>query len=170
MASNQPDRDPVRTARPVTPAELRDLAARAEQLGADIEEALSRLTAAGDEAVHRSGIRLHYATKWARRAGAGLHAAAGEVARIRGRSACPHDTGVCPDHGATLRGADGVSWCGHQGCGRRWSYSRQSLPCTEPVMFLVGTPDGAEQPTCVGHARAARLQLCEVKILPLRIR
>lgn len=167
MSSNHSDPDAVATTRPVTPAELRDMAARAEQLSAVIDDALARLAATGDNAVRRSGIRLGDATAWVRRAGAELEAAAGEVARIRGRSACPYDWGVCPEHGNTLRDTEGASWCDQRGCGRCWSYSRQTLPCTEPVMLLVRTADGAGQPMCAGHARAARLRLVDVKITPL---
>ena len=170
MSSNYSDYDVATNARPVTPAELRDLAARAEQLSAVVGDAFARLAATGDKAVRRSGIRLGDAAMWAQRFGAELEAAAGEVARIRGRSACPYDWGVCPEHGNTLRDTDGVSWCDQRGCGRRWSYSRQTLPCTEPVVLLVRTPDGFGQPTCAGHARAARRRRVDLKVTPLASR
>jgi len=95
----------------VTPAELRELAARAQALGAEIDVVLTRLHAAADEPTQRSGFRLLDAAGWARHVGTELEATAGDLARVRGRGQCPCDWGVCPEHGNTLSSSGGRTWC-----------------------------------------------------------
>ncbi|HKT03488.1 MAG TPA: hypothetical protein VJT31_28505 [Rugosimonospora sp.] len=151
----------------VTPAELRELAARAEQLAADVDAVQARLRAAGDESTRHSGYRLDDAAGEARRVAGELEATAGDLARIRGRGDCPCDWGVCPEHGNTLRGTGGQSWCEAPGCGRRWNYDRAGLPCTEPVEYDVRDATGAGGPMCAGHAHDARERLVGAVVTPL---
>jgi hypothetical protein len=68
-----------------SPAELRELAGRAEQLAADIAAVQDRLRAAGDEPTGRAGFRLD-AAGWARQAAEDLATTAEDLARVRGRS------------------------------------------------------------------------------------
>lgn len=75
----------------VTPAELRELAARAYALGAQIDAVLVRLRAAADEPTQRSGYRLPDTAGWARHVGGELENTAGDLARIGARSSTPHE-------------------------------------------------------------------------------
>lgn len=151
----------------VTPAELREIAARALALGAELDAVLARLHAAADEPTRRSGFRLLDAAGWARHVGDELDATAGDLARVRGRSDCGADWGVCPEHGNTLRGSSGKTWCTASGCGRRWKYDRAGLPCTEPVEYLVTDAEGGSGPMCAGHALDARERLIGAVVTPL---
>lgn len=162
-----PSTDPSSPASPVTPAELRKLVAQAQALGADIDAVLARLHAAPDEATRRSGFRLLDAAGWARHVGTELEATVGDLVRVRGRGDCPCDWGVCPEHGNTLSGSGGKSWCETPGCGRRWNHDRVGLPCTEPVEFDVRDETGAGGPMCAGHAHDAGVRLIGAVITAL---
>jgi hypothetical protein len=143
-----------------TPAELRELAARASVLADDIAAVNTRLREAPDEPTRRVRFRLDDAAGFARgTVAAALEATADDLARVRGRGPCPADWGVCPEHGATLRSTGGRCWCIVEGCGRRWNHDRLGLPCTEPVAFDVRDPDGGGGPMCAGHTATARRQL-----------
>lgn len=154
----------------VTPAQLRDLAARAAQLVDAIEAARAGL--AGDNHTRQTGYRLADAAGWARQVGADLAATADDLARLRSRGpgTCPAEWGCCPDHGGTLRGSGGRSWCTHPGCGRTWEYDRDGQPCTEPAAYEVrgvgDDPDGWGL-LCAGHTRTAREQVEGVEVRPL---
>jgi hypothetical protein len=143
----------------VTPAELRELAATAEALAENINAVHARLRGAPDEPTQRAGFRLDDAAGWARQIGTELAATAEQVARVRARSDCPADWGVCPEHGATLRsqgtGTGMRSWCTAPACGREWNHDRAGLPCTEPIAFAVRDRTGQTLDMCAGHARNA---------------
>ncbi len=152
---------------PATPADLRDLAARADELAEAIAALHRGLRDALDEPTQRSGFRLGDAAGAAHRIAAELHATASDLARVRGRGECPADWGVCPEHGNTLSSSGGTSWCRSPGCGRAWNYDRAGLPCTELVMYQVTGEDGSGGPMCGGHARDARQRLTGVVITTL---
>lgn len=150
-----------------TPAELRALAARAAELAADIDAMQERLGAAPDEPTRRSGFRLDDAAYAARQIGQDLEETAGDLARIRGRGACPADWGVCPEHGNTLRYSGGECWCTASGCGRRWNYDRAGLPCSEQAAFEVRDATGGSGQMCAGHAMDAQDRIVGVTVVPL---
>ncbi len=152
---------------PVTPAELRELAARAQALAAEIRTAHNRLRAAADEPTQRCGFRLDDAAGEADRVGEDLAATAEDLARVRGRSDCGADWGVCPEHGATLRSSGGESWCTAPGCGRRWDHNRYGLPCAEPAAYEVRDSAGTGGRMCAGHAKHAHEQLVGAVVTPL---
>lgn len=72
---------------------------------------------------------------------------------------CGVPWGVCPDHGNTLRSSGGESWCKTPGCGRRWSYDRLGVPCTDPVAAIVTDAAGETRRWCLGHTRDAERAL-----------
>jgi hypothetical protein len=146
------DENPV-----VAPAELDELAERAQELARAIEAAGARLRAEVDT-TSRAGWRLDEAAGAALGVARALAAAASDLSLGPGGSICPVTWGVCPDHGQTLTGTAGRSWCRQPGCGRSWHYDRASLPCTEPVAFELRNPrdgDGGGALMCKGHAIAA---------------
>jgi hypothetical protein len=154
----------------VTPAQLRELAARAEALAAAVDAVQAALAEAVDEPARRAGFRLPDAAGSIRRAGRELEATAGDLARLRSRPAgtCPAEWGCCPEHGATLTSSAGECWCTAAGCGRRWSYDRLGLPCAEPVAFEVrGAGDTRWGPLCAGHTVTARRQIEGVEVRPV---
>jgi len=152
--------DPTREENfPVTPATLRESAARAETLAAEIDALHQQLRQAQDEPTRRSGFRLPDAAGTARQIARDLEETAEDLARVRGRSTCRADWGVCPEHGATLRGTGGKSWCETPGCGREWGYDRHGLPCTEPATWVVADSAGEAMPLCEGHTMHARRTL-----------
>jgi hypothetical protein len=147
----------------VTPAELRELAAAAEALAEAVMAVHARLAEAPDEPTQRTGFRLEDAAGAARDIARQLADTAGDLARVRARSACPADWGVCPDHGATLHsygtGTAIVSRCTAPGCERRWNHDRAGLPCTEAVAYAVVDRTGERFEMCAGHALDARDRL-----------
>ncbi|TDC50022.1 hypothetical protein E1212_16510 [Jiangella ureilytica] len=153
--------DPV-----VTVAELEDLAARARALGEAIEAAGARLRAVHDSP-GRAGWRLDEAAGATRGVIRELTAAAGDLAPEPGHSICPITWGVCPEHGKTLTGTAGRSWCRHPGCGRSWHYDRTSLACTEPVAFQIRTESGDGVLMCRGHAVSTLEQQADAVLTPV---
>lgn len=151
----------------MTPAALLDLAARAEQLAAEVDAAQAALQAAGDEPTRRVGFRLDDAAGSIRGATRELEATAADLARLRSRppGTCPAEWGCCPEHGATLTSSGGACWCSAAGCGLRWSYDRLGLPCAEPAVYEVrGAGDTRWGPLCAGHTVTARRQLDGVEV------
>ncbi|MBB5788827.1 hypothetical protein [Jiangella mangrovi] len=138
----------------VAATELEELAEQASNLAQAIDEASARLRAHADDS-SKAGWRLDEAVGAARGAARELAAAAGDLSPEPGSSNCGITWGVCPDHGKTLTGTAGRSWCRRPGCGRSWHYDRASLPCTEPIAFEVRTPRGDSTAMCRGHAVAA---------------
>ncbi|MEV6967555.1 hypothetical protein AB0M47_20870 [Hamadaea sp. NPDC051192] len=142
-----------------TPAELRALAARVDELAAAIADVEKRLGAAADDPTRSARFRLDDAAGYARMAGEALNKTASDLVRVRARSNCPVDWGVCPEHGNTLTDGGGKSWCREPGCGRTWNYARGALPCTEPAVFFVSDAHGDGSPMCTGHTLDARQRL-----------
>jgi hypothetical protein len=140
-----------------TPPELRELAARALALAADIDSANVRLRAAEDEPTQRVGFRLDIAAGDLRSAAYEVLSTATDLTRVIDRSDCDADWGVCPDHGATLVSSGGRSWCNTVECGRKWDYDRGGLPCDEPAAFAVAGPGGGDSSRlCAGHTASLR--------------
>lgn len=150
----------------VTPASMRELAARARALGAEIDAAKAKARAAGDEPTRHATFRLDEAAGWARHVGDELDATSSDLARVRGRSDCGADWGACPEHGGTLAATGGKSWCTEDGCRRRWNYDRLGAPCNEPVEFLVRDAHGGGGPMCRGHAADAELRIIGAEVTP----
>jgi hypothetical protein len=153
----------------LTPADLRALAARAEQLAAEIDAAQSALRGASDEPTRRVGYRLDEGAGNARQAARALIKTAEDLARIRSRDArtCRAEWGVCPEHGNTLVSSGGRSWCNASGCGRSWDWDRGGLPCLDPAAWRLWDLSGKEMLVCAGHALAARKQLVGARLEPL---
>jgi hypothetical protein len=152
---------------PIIPARLRELAAKAGALAAEIETVRSELTTAPDEPTRSSGFRLDNAAGEARRISTDLQETAEDLARVRGRSGCLADWGVCPTHGNTLTSSGGRSWCREPGCGRQWNYHRGGLPCDEPLAYTVTDADGRSATMCAGHALDARKRLDGTATTPI---
>lgn len=150
-----------------TPAELRELAGRAQALAAEVAALQVRLRAAEDEPTRRVGFRLDDAAAAISEAAHDVVNTAVDLARIRGRGDCPCDWGVCPEHGNTLRSSAGLCWCTAANCGRSWGYDRGGLPCTEPAAFDVRDLDDRGGPMCAGHAHDARTRLIGAKVTAL---
>lgn len=153
--------------RPLRPADLLTLAARAMELADDVRAAQDRLRAAPEEPTRRAGFRLDDVVGYLRRHHDELRATAQDLVRVENRGSCPAEWGVCPDHGDTLRSSGGRSWCQAPGCGAAWDYDRLGLPCSETATFLVTAPEGDPGFMCRGHARRAasipgfRIEPCE---------
>jgi hypothetical protein len=73
--------------------------------------------------------------------------------------ACTIPWGVCPEHGNTLVGTGGKTWCRVIGCGRTWGYDRVGLPCIEAARWMVTDQHGDAIVMCDGHALDARKRL-----------
>lgn len=144
---------------PVTPAELRELAAAVEATAVRIDELRRRLIAADVEPAQPAGWRLENALAELRHGAGTVQAAADILARVRALpgQACRVPWGVCPDHGATLSSSGGRAWC--RTCRRSWGYDRLGLPCAEPVLARVVDADGVEVRMCAGHTLDARSRL-----------
>lgn len=145
-----------------TPADLVELAARADQLAADIDAARAALA-------QGPAFRLPDAAGEVRRVAADLRETAEDQARVRARpaDACPADWGVCPVHGNTLTSSGGRSWCRADDCDRTWNYDRGGEPCAEPVRWLVTDETGYSFRACDGHATAARAQIIGATVEPV---
>jgi hypothetical protein len=151
-----------------TTLELRELAIRAEALAQAIGEAEIRLRAGAEGATGRAAWRLDEAAGAARGVARELLAASADLSLGPGGSICNVNWGACPDHGKTLAGTAGRSWCRHPGCGRSWHYDRAALPCAEPVAFCVRTRPGDDGVlVCKGHAIAALEQQADAVLTPI---
>ncbi|WP_329431145.1 hypothetical protein OG339_47255 (plasmid) [Streptosporangium sp. NBC_01495] len=64
---------------------------------------------------------------------------------------------MCPEHGNTLISSAGRTGC--RVCPRTWEHDRQSLPCPEPVRWVLVDQDGVGQRVCDGHAVAAGVKV-----------
>jgi len=71
---------------------------------------------------------------------------------------------VCLEHGNTFTSSGGQTWCRAAGCGRRWCYDRLGGPCPP----LDHRRRGRSVTVCAGHALAAREQLINGTVAPLR--
>jgi hypothetical protein len=142
-----------------TPTQLRELAARVETLAAAVDEVEARLRAAQDRPTSRVSFRLDHATGQMRGSATAVRETAADLERVLGRSDCDAEWGACPEHGGTLRGSGGVTWCEGPGCRRAWNHNRLGLPCDEPAVYVVRDGKGSEMRLCGGHAIEARRHL-----------
>ncbi|MDR8413750.1 hypothetical protein [Nonomuraea sp. 3-1Str] len=138
----------------VTPAQLRDLASRAEALAAEVRSLCDSEPAGSPESDRLRAAR--HAADWLARGGEDLQRAAGDLARLRSQpeQPCGIPWGVCPEHGNTLSAGAGVTTC--RVCRRTWNDDRAGRPCPEPVTWKVTDSSGTETKVCNGHVLAAR--------------
>ncbi|WP_214324407.1 hypothetical protein [Nonomuraea sediminis] len=136
----------------ISPAQLRDLASRADALRAEARALYASLPAESPERAHLQAA--HQATDWLQRAGEDLQRAAEDLARFRALQECGFPWGVCPEHGNTLSFMVNVTTC--RVCGRTWDNDRRSQKCREPVTWKVTDPVGTETLMCNGHVLGAR--------------
>ena len=150
-----------------TPADLRELAAAADDLATRVDAVQAALRAEEPGARRRAGFRLDDAAGRVRQATSALEDTTGELARIA-EHACGIEWGVCPLHGPTVTtGAGKESWCTVEGCGNRWGYDRLSTPCPEPVTHRITDTEGTTQDVCDGHAIGARQRITGVTVEPI---
>ncbi|QSB14562.1 hypothetical protein JQS43_24325 [Natronosporangium hydrolyticum] len=147
--------------------DLRRLAEQATNLARAIRAAGDRLRRTDDEPTRRAGFRLDEAVSAADRVTGELITTADYLTRIANRGTCAADWGLCPEHGNTLAGSGGRSWCQRIGCRRRWDHDRAGLPCTEPAAYQVRDTAGGETLLCTGHANDARQRLIGARLTPI---
>ncbi|MEV6205826.1 hypothetical protein [Kitasatospora sp. NPDC051914] len=148
------DADPVGGGDEPTPAELRDLQARADALARDVAAMRERLRQQPGlpRAVRASlpGAVDDALAQAARRIGT----AAEKLARVRAaqwQGSCTAWWGICPRCGSALRAEGSRSWC--EGCGAGWGYDRSQGPCGEPGTFLAMDEQGGTVVVCAAHGR-----------------
>ena len=142
----------------MTPDDLRALAARANQLATDITAAQAELRRAADRPTQGIGWRLDEAAGEVRAAAGEITDTATDLQTLQDRdgSMCPVEWGCCPNHGGTLAGSGGKSWCTTPGCWNTWDHDRLGMPCTEPAtMEAKGDEETIWGRVCVGHAITA---------------
>jgi len=137
-----------------TPAELRDLQARADTLARDIARARDRLKRQPGLPRGVRGALPRAVDEAVAQAARQLGIAAGSLARVRAAQwagSCTAWWGICPRCGPTLRSQDGRSWC--QECGARWGYDRSQGPCGEPGDFVAMDELGGAVVVCAAHGQ-----------------
>jgi outer membrane murein-binding lipoprotein Lpp len=152
--------------------QARSLAARAEALAAEIDALRRDLRAAGDHPVRLAGFRCDAASGSVRQAAGELRDTAADLERIAAAAApgtCSVQWGACPDHGNTLSGSGGRTWCRHADCTRTWDHDRVGLPCAEPVRWRMIDRHGDAVLMCHGHAFALRACLEHLHLVPLAV-
>jgi hypothetical protein len=138
------------------------LAVRAEALADEIDALHHEIRAARAEPVRRASFRCDTAIGWMRQASAELQDTADHLDRVAAAmkpGVCAVPWGVCPEHGNTLTGTGGKTWCRVAGCGQKWDYDRADLPCIEPARWQVTDQHGEASVMCDGHALEARKRL-----------
>ncbi|MFJ9810705.1 hypothetical protein ACIRTB_21005 [Streptomyces sp. NPDC101158] len=143
-----------------TPAELRALAADVEGLEQRILDVRARLRA--NEETRDTAFRLDDAAENVRRGREALELTVGDLIRTRTArdpKLCGVPWGVCPEHGNTLRGSGGRTWCTDPACSRSWGYDKLGTACGEPVTHTVTDAAGASFLACRGHAMDAEKRL-----------
>ncbi|MFL4496505.1 hypothetical protein ACJ6WD_35485 [Streptomyces sp. VTCC 41912] len=151
-----------------TPASIRALISEADVLQERIR-AVERALRSTEETRH-SGFRLDDAAGRLADVSRALEETASDLARVRAvrdGSVCAVPWGVCPDHGNTLRGTGGRTWCTDPGCARTWNYDRLGSPCGEPLTHEVTDATGESFRTCAGHAKDAAERLVGGTVTPL---
>lgn len=155
----------------ITPDQIRELAARLFALATEIDDVDADRSGATEPALRQTGYRLAEAAGLCRRAAEELLADATELGTalswLASTATCRAEWGVCPEHGNTLTGSGGRSWCRTPGCGRRWGYDRVGQPCQEPAHWLLRDSAGGESQLCDGHALDARERLVDAVLIPL---
>lgn len=147
------DADPVGGGEP-TPAELRDLQARADALARDVAAMRERLRQQPDLPRGVRGALPGALDESLGQAARRLGGAAEKLARVRAAQqpgSCTAWWGICPRCGPTLRTEDGRSWC--QECGAGWGYDRSQGPCGEAATFLAMDAQGGTAIVCAAHGR-----------------
>jgi hypothetical protein len=150
-----------------TPAELRELQARADALARDIAAMRERLK---QQPGLPHGVRqpLPGAAEAAAEAARGIGLAAERLVRVRAAlwpGSCATWWGLCPRCGPTLRTEDGRSWC--QECGTGWGYDRSQGPCGEPGVFVAMDDQGGTVVVCAAHGRYLQDRLDGGVLLPI---
>jgi hypothetical protein len=138
---------------PVSPDEIRALAARANELAEEMTAIWDKMCSV-DEATKDAAFRFDDDVIDMRRIAESLPDTATDLERIYGRQLCPVEWGICPSDGRTLVESDGGTDCTDD-CGRHWDHLRLSTPCREPVEYEVRDPDGTTSRMCSGHAKDA---------------
>ena len=144
---------PTGRVEPVSPDEIRALAARANELAGDIKATWQKMRSV-DEATKDATYRVDDILLDLREVAEYLDDTATDLQRIYGRPLCPVEWGICPSDGRTLVESDGGTDCTDD-CGRHWDHLRLSTPCREPVEYEVRDPDGTTSQMCIGHAKDA---------------
>jgi hypothetical protein len=153
-------------------SQARSLAARAEELAAEICTLHRYMRAAGDDPVRPAAFHCVTASGSVSQAAGELRDTAADLERIAAAAApctCFVQWEVCPDHGNTLASSRGRTWCRHGGCERIWDYDRVGLPCAEPVRWRMIDRHGDAILVCHGHAAALRASLEHLHIVPLAV-
>ena len=152
--------EPVGGGAEPTPAELRDLQARADALARDVAVMRGRLKEQPDLPRGVRGALPGAVDDALTLAAQRIGGAAEKLARVRaarGPGSCTAWWGICPCCGPTLRTEDGRSWC--RECGAGWGYDRSQGPCGEPATFLVMDSQGGTVIVCSAHGRHIRERL-----------
>lgn len=148
---------------PTSPAAVaRGIAARARALAGEILAMQQDAHASGSGLPDHAMYRCDEAAADLRNAADDMLETAADLDRVAAAAApgtCTIPWGVCPDHGNYLIGTGGRCWCQRPGCGRRWDYDREGLPCTEPARWRVTDQAGVSALMCNGHAMDARERL-----------
>ncbi|GAA5023548.1 hypothetical protein [Kitasatospora paranensis] len=134
-----------------TPAELRDLQARADALARDVVAMRERLR---QQPGLPRGVLPGTVDDALTRAAQRIGDAADKLARVRAAEwsgSCTAWWGICPRCGPTLQTEDGRSWC--RECGTRWGYDRSHGPCTERATHLAMDAQGGTVVVCAVHGR-----------------
>ncbi|GGT09045.1 hypothetical protein ACFFV7_38120 [Nonomuraea spiralis] len=141
----------------VTPAQLRDLARRAQDLAAEVRSVCDAEPAGSPE--HDQLRAARHAADWLDRGGEDLQRAAGDLARLRAlrEQVCGMPWGVCPEHGNTLSHRANITEC--RVCHRTWPQDRAGKPCQEMVRWKVTDQAGTVTRMCDGHVLGARAVL-----------
>jgi hypothetical protein len=147
-----------------TPGQVRELAARAEELAASIDTLAGQLSQA--DPAGRAGYRLPDAAGLVRQAAYELVETAADLVRSAHRpfTFCSMSWGACPEHGSTLVTTGGITRCAARGCSRTWDYGREFAPCAEFATHRLIDAEGGEVLVCTGHAVDARAH-CHVEPL-----
>lgn len=138
---------------PVSPDELHQLAARADELRRDVATVWARMRAA-DEATGYAGARLDDVVDELRRIGELFDDTLVDLNRIHGRPRCPVAWGICATDGRSLVESGGGTDCTGD-CGQHWEHLRLSEPCREPGRVRGAPARRHEQPD-VHRARQGR--------------
>ncbi|MFD9126931.1 hypothetical protein [Kitasatospora sp. NPDC059571] len=137
-----------------TPAELRELQARAAGLARDIAELRERLQRQPDLPRALRGALPGAVDDAIELAAQRIGTAAEGLARVRAaqwQGSCTAWWGICPHCGLTLCSEDGRSWC--EECGARWGYDRSQGPCGERGVYLAMDELGGTVIVCAAHGR-----------------
>ncbi|MEV7548440.1 hypothetical protein AB0N89_02295 [Amycolatopsis sp. NPDC089917] len=149
------------------PAELRALAAEADDLAERTAEMAARLRTTPDAHLRRLARPLFQATGELAECTDEISRSADHLARVRvarDPNLCDVPWGICPVHGVTLRSLGDRSWCTTEGCSHTWDYDRLHTPCAEPATATATDQDGVTGSLCSTHASDAARRLADCTI------